>query len=199
MISEHEEEYILNKAYVPEHIVSLMRLISGGEPFFQDEYVYFVKDGLLMLIGYPLDKDFRQDEFIDVLEGATKRLKTEQSRFIAPAIPGSLIKSCMNTQRDHYYRLDIKTVSINRDLERTCEKASEILSVRKENKLGEEHKVLIREFIERVNPSEQVKELYTNMEGYLSASESAYVLNANDRKGNLTAFYVIDTAARNFI
>jgi hypothetical protein len=36
MISAEEEKQILSQAYVPEHIVRLMTLVSGGEPFLID-------------------------------------------------------------------------------------------------------------------------------------------------------------------
>lgn len=54
MISPEEEKYILSKAYVPEHIVSLMVLISKGEPFLIEDYICFSKDNWLIFVGYPL-------------------------------------------------------------------------------------------------------------------------------------------------
>jgi len=36
MITPEEEAYVLEKAYVPEHIVSLMALISKGDSVWQD-------------------------------------------------------------------------------------------------------------------------------------------------------------------
>jgi hypothetical protein len=37
------------------------------------------------------------------------------------------------------------------------------------------------------------------MEGYVSSSGSAHVLNARDQQGHLSAFYVVDTSAHEFI
>jgi len=37
MITLEEERSILSKAYVPEHIVSLMTILSKGEPFLIEE------------------------------------------------------------------------------------------------------------------------------------------------------------------
>ena len=61
MISPEEEEYILDRAYVPEHIVSLMALLSKGEPFLDEEHLSFAKDNWLILVGYPLDGVFSQE------------------------------------------------------------------------------------------------------------------------------------------
>ena len=56
MISPVEEAYVLARAYVPEHIVSLMALISKGDPFLIEDHLGLVKDNWLILVGYPLEK-----------------------------------------------------------------------------------------------------------------------------------------------
>jgi hypothetical protein len=43
-LSPEDERYILARAYVPEHIVSLTALISKGEPFLIEDYLRFLKD-----------------------------------------------------------------------------------------------------------------------------------------------------------
>ena len=58
MITPEKEEYVLTKAYIPEHIVSLMTLISKGEPFLINDYLYFKNDNWLIFIGYPLKRTF---------------------------------------------------------------------------------------------------------------------------------------------
>jgi hypothetical protein len=55
VLTPEEEAYILEKAYVPEHIVSLMALISKGDPFLVEDHLGLVKDNWLILVGYPLD------------------------------------------------------------------------------------------------------------------------------------------------
>lgn len=55
MITARDEELILTQAYVPEHIVSLMVFISKGEPFLIEDYLIFVKDNWLILVGYPFN------------------------------------------------------------------------------------------------------------------------------------------------
>jgi len=60
MISPEDEAYILERAYVPEHIVSLMALISKGDPFLIEDHLVFVKENWLILVGYPLEGNFSQ-------------------------------------------------------------------------------------------------------------------------------------------
>ncbi len=199
MISTQEEEYILRKAYVPEHIPDLMSLISGGEPFLRDGYLFFVKNGLLMFIGFPLDREFEEDTFTDTLRDAAEQFNIEDVRFIASVLPTSFTRSCRHATSDHYYRLDIETFKIKSSLKRECEKVSQVLSLGRNKEYTSEHQDLVKEFIERVSPEELVKALYMSMEEYVSSSQTAYLLDARDKNGNLSAFYVIDTAATDFL
>src|SRR5512136_1885524 len=50
MITAEEEAFVLKKAYVPEHIASLMAGISMGDPFLIEEHLGFAKDNWLILV-----------------------------------------------------------------------------------------------------------------------------------------------------
>lgn len=198
MISPAEEEYILNEAYVPEHIVSLMSLISKGEPFLIEDHLCFSKDNWLIFIGYPLKEDFAQEKFERTLNNAVKRFRISHARFIAPETPRSLIRSCREIESDYYYRLDIEDREEKKGLRRIVEKASKELTVERGGKITKEHKNLISEFIERVKPAHPVEKLFLSMEQYVPSSNTAHVLNARDKSGNLSAFYIVESAAKKF-
>ncbi len=199
MISPLEEEYILNEAYVPEHIVSLMSLISKGEPFLVEDYLCFLKDNWLIIVGYPLKKDFKQETFERILNDAMKRFRTSYASFIAPEMPRSLIQSCQETESDCYYKLYVEGREVKKGLRRIVEKASKELTVERGGKITKEHKNLISEFIERVKPAHRVRKLFLSMEEYVPSSNTAHVLNARDKKGNLSAFYIVESAAKKFM
>ena len=75
MITDDQEAYILSKAYVPEHIVSLMVLISKGEAFLIDDYLCYAKDDWLIIIGYPLGREFTADRFNALVQEVTVRFQ----------------------------------------------------------------------------------------------------------------------------
>ncbi len=77
MITLKDEEYILTRAYVPEHIVSLMALISKGEPVLIEDHLSFVKDNWLILVGYPLDGDFSRERCERILKQSVERFRPE--------------------------------------------------------------------------------------------------------------------------
>jgi hypothetical protein len=197
MITFLEEEYILKKAYVPEHLVGLMTLISKGEPFLVGDYLGFARDNWLILVGYPLGHDSSTEDAQNVLSQILLTRKPEYLWFIGPEIPPALLASCSEKQKDQYYVLDLGK-KIKPSLERAAQKASKELRVERERSFSKKHEALVREFLKRDKLSPKLRELYLAMSHYVPHSKSSLVLSAWDKKGKLSAFNVIDLSAREF-
>jgi hypothetical protein len=198
MISPGEEESVLAKAYVPEHIVSLMGLISKGEPFLIDDYLGFFKDNWLILVGYPLGRDSSTERCEKVLEQVLSSYRPEYLWFIGPEVPSSLSKVSSERETDRYYTLDLEGIKQKASLLRPIEKASRELEIEKGHSFSKEHEALVAEFLKREKLPPRLRELYLAMPSYVPRSKSSRVLNARDRKGRLSAFYVVDLAAKGF-
>jgi len=198
MITARQEAYVLEKAYVPEHIVSLMALISKGDSFLLDEHLGFAKDNWLILVGYPLDGNFLQERCERVLKQVIETFKPEYLFFIGPEVPVSLLESCTERETDQYYRLDLEQTKVKPSLQRMAEKASQELRVERTHAISKEHQALIAELLKREKLSPRVRELYRAMPDYVPYSSSAVVLNARDRRGKLCAFYVVEFGAKDF-
>jgi len=198
MITREEEEYALTKAYVPEHIVSLMALISKGEPFLIEDHLGFVKDNWLILVGYPLDGNFFQERCERILKQAVETFRPEYLWFIGPEIPASLLCSCKERETDRYYRLVLEQLKLKSSLQRAADKASKELTVERAHSISREHEALIGELLKREKLPPRIKELYRAMPDYVAHSSSASVLNARDKNGKLCAFYVVELGAKNF-
>ncbi len=196
MILPEEGEYILSRAYIPEHIVSLMRLISEGEPFLIEDYVCFSKDDWLIFVGYPLSHDIA-NKIERTLNDAIKRFQPGYVWCIAPEVPDSLIKSCQERESDEYYKLDLQ-MEVKKNLRNMVKKASEGLTIGRSNSISKEHEKLILEFVERKKPSPRVRELYLSMPEYVARSDTSLVLSAWDKEKNLSAFYIVELAAKKF-
>ncbi len=147
MISSIDEEYILTRAYVPEHIVSLMVSLSKGEPFLVEDHLIFAKDNWLILVGYPLDGMFLQERCEKVLKQTVETFRPEYLWFIGSEIPPSLIDTCKERQTDRYYRFEIRQTKVKPSLQRTVEKASKELIVERTHSTSKEHKELIAELL----------------------------------------------------
>jgi len=199
MITPEEEDYVLTAAYVPEHIVSLMRLISKGEPFLIEDHLSFVKDNWLILVGYPLDGNFSQERCKRILKQALETFRPEYLWFIGPEIPASLLDSYKERETDRYYRLDLEQSTLKSSLLRMADKASKELTVERAHLISKEHEALIGELLKREKLPPRIKELYRAMPDYVAHSSSACVLSARDKRGKLCAFFVLELAAKEFV
>lgn len=198
MITPEEEAYLLEKAYVPEHVISLMGPISKGEPFLKEDHLGFVKDNWLILVGYPLDGNFSQERSERVVKQAVETFRPEILWFIGPEILPSLLDSCKERETDQYYTLDIEQTRLKPSLQRIAEKASRELTVARSRSFSKEHQGLTEEFLKREKLPPRVRELYRAMPDYVSRSSSACTLDARDRNGKLSAFFVVELGARSF-
>jgi hypothetical protein len=198
VITPEEEAYILEKAYVPEHIVSLMVLISKGDPFFIEDHLGLVKDNWLILVGYPLDQRFSQRRSEKIIERVLEMFRPEILWFIGPEIPSSLLNTCQERETDQYYRLDLEKAKVKASLKREVDKASQELTIERGRSISKEHEALISELLKREKLPPRIRELYRAMPDYVGHSSTASVLNARDKKGMLCGFYVVDLAARGF-
>jgi hypothetical protein len=198
LITPEEEGYILERAYVPEHIINLMVPISKGEPFLKEDHLGFVKDNWLIFVGYPLDKNVSQVRSERILKQAVDTFRPEYLWFIGPEILPSLLDSCRERETDQYYTLDIEQTKLKPSLQRVTDKASKELTVERSRSFSREHEALIAELLKREELPPRVKELYRAMPDYIARSSSACTLNARDKKGKLCAFFVVELGAKNF-
>lgn len=193
-----DEHYVLTRAYVPEHIPGLMALISKGKPFLLEDHLGFVRDNWLILVGYPLEARFTPERCEQLVKQAVETYHPEYLWFIGPEVPTSLLESCRERKTDEYYKLDLEQTKLKSSLRRIAKKAVERLTVERGRIFTEEHQVLVAEFRQRQKLPPLIEELYEAMPDYVAHSATACVLNAWDRAGELSAFYVVELAAQAF-
>ena len=192
MISEAEEGLILSRAYIPEHIPSLMSSISGGEPFLGSGYLSYSGEDWLIFVGYPLEGDVELQEALGaVLEKASPRTVF----LIAPHIPSSA--PCLEKKGDWYYTLDLRDYRIKKSLRYRVRRALRALRV-ETGEISDEHSRLVEEFLEEEKPEAHVRELFRRMPEYASRHDKCVVLNALDHEDRLAAFFLVDVSPRDF-
>lgn len=198
MISPHEEEYILAHAYVPEHLVGLMRVVSGGEAFLRGEFLCLAKDTWAILVGYPLNGDFAGVDLQRAVEDVLRVFRPQHLWFIAPEVPAALAPACRERESDHYYKLELQDFRLKVSLRRLVERAARELTVEREQAVTGEHQAVVAEFLAREKPAPRIERLFLSMAEYAANSASAVVLTARQKEGNISAFYVVDLGARQF-
>jgi hypothetical protein len=198
VMTPEEKTDTLTRAYVPEHIVSLMTLISKGDPFLIEDHLCLVKENWLILVGYPLDKNYSQERCGRILKQAVESFRPKSLSFIGPEIPPLLLESCRERESDQYYMLDISKTQQKPSLLRVTHQASKELTVERGNSITGEHKALITELLKREKLPARIRELYLAMPDYVGRSSTAWTLNALDKTRKLCAFYVVDLGAADF-
>ena len=152
MISDEDQRYILTHAHIPEHSVDLITKVSGGEPFLIDGYFCCRKEDWLILVGYPLAREFSAAEFENFFEKIKRKFRPRQISLMAPVLPASIAPACHTKQSDYFYTMDIRSFSLKGALKRTVKKGRDRLTVERSTQIGKAHDELAQEFIKRANP-----------------------------------------------
>ncbi|WP_157212162.1 hypothetical protein [Desulfomonile tiedjei] len=190
MIPDPEEKLILHGAYIPEHSIPLMVGISGGEPYLINGYFFCRVANRIILIGYPIGRDFDADDFRNTIEMVKSKYDPIHIAFIAPELPSGWF-ACSEHESDEYLTLQLEQEIPGR-LKTVAEKAGRQVSVEVGKAFTQYHKELGMEFIERVSPPPRIRALMDRMEHYLASANDAFLLNAWTAEGELAAFYVLD-------
>ena len=198
MITKEEERYILDRAYVPEHSVGFMARLSGGDPCIIEDYLCLRRENWIIVVGYPLKKSFSAEDLETLIARIKGEFKPQRLSLMAPRLPLSFTESCLELEEDDYFTLDIKNIRMNNRLRRVIERAKERLTVERSRDFTKAHRDIIGEFIERVDLRPRIRNLFLMSQNCTGDDAHSTILNARDKKGNLTAFYLVDLAAKAF-
>jgi hypothetical protein len=197
MIAATQQDYINDHAYIPEHIPQYVTAISQTEPFLLGDFLGYAKKGHFTLVGYPLEEPFEEKRMRSVLEDAIKRFHPESVSLIAPSIPSS-IHGSIHPPSDHYYRLDLSSISISQKLRNMLKRAYRELSVERTNKFDEEHRKMIAEFLKTHPVDEAASFIFNRIDEYLSSSPTARVFDARNKRDELVAFDVAEFTPKDY-
>jgi len=191
MITSAQQNYIDDHAYVPEHLPRYVTAISQTEPFLFGDYLVYGGKGHLTLIGYPLTEPFREKQLLKALENAVNRLKPETISLSSPSLPLSL-KGYSQSPSDHYYRLDLSSLTISQKLRNMLRRAARELSIGKNKLFDEQHKKLVEDFLKINRVDEATRSIFQKIDKYLVSSDTAWIFDARNRGNELVAFDVAE-------
>jgi hypothetical protein len=197
MITAAQEDYIERHAYVPEHIPHYVTAISQTEPIFIDDFLIYAKKSHLIFVGYPLKEPFNEKRMRIALEDAIKRFKPEIVSLTAPAIPSSL-ENCVHPLSDHYYRLDLSSISISQKSRNMLKRAGRELSVERNQKFHDEHRKMVEEFLRTHPVDEATRFIFQRIDGYLFSSTTAWVFDVRNKARELVAFDIAEFKPRDY-
>ena len=198
MLTTQEEAYIIDRAYVPEHCIRLMTLVSGGEPFLIDDFFICRKKNWIILVGYPLKNNFTPDKLETVFSKVKKKFRPGFVSLIAPEMPPAMAESFQECESDAYFTLETQKPVIRSPVKRNINKARQNLRVDPSSDMQDAHQKLMHEFVERAQLPDRVQKLLFKMPEFVARADTAFVLNAWDAADELAAFYVVDLEAKQF-
>ena len=197
MITVSQRRYIEDYAYVPEHLSHYVTAISQTEPFLIDDFLIHIKGDHLIFVGYPFSGPSGENHMLGVLENSVKRFKPKTVALTGPDLPSSL-NGCAHLPADHYYRLDLSSLSISQKLRNMLKRAGRELSVEKGNAFDEEHRRMIAEFLKAHPVDEATGFIFNRIDEYLSSSSTARVFDARSGRGELVAFDVAEFKPKDY-
>jgi hypothetical protein len=197
MITAAQRDTINDHAYVPEHMTHYVRAISQTEPFLFDDFLAYANNDRLIFVGYPLEEAFDEKRMGKNLEKAVKRFKPRNVALTAPALPTSL-RNCAHPPSDHYYRLDLSSISVSQKLRNMLKRADRELSVKENTEFGEEHKQMIAEFLKTHPVDEATGFIFNRIDEYLSSSPNVRVFDARSKKDELVGFDVAEFTPKDY-
>lgn len=181
--------------YIPEQIRDYFESISGLKASLRDDYLCYVNRDTIVLIGYPVRGEFREDEFVKILEKLVMDFR-EKLVVVTPKLPQ--IFTFENVRMDSYFRLRLPLMLRSKKLRYMVSRAERDLVVEVGRTISREHLNLVNIFISRSDVEEYMKFICSRLDRYLANSQTAYVINAYNRSGKLVGFDIVDFASTKY-
>jgi len=197
MIHQNQIEQIKQHAYIPEHLPSYVTAISQVEPFLLGDFLVYIKNDLLIFVGYPLKGSLDEKRMNMVLEESIHRFHPKTVSLIAFSILFSH-KGCLRYSTDYYYQLDLTHFTLSQKNRNMIQRASRNLFVEKKRNYGAEHESIVEGFMKVHSLEEESKWIFKRLKAYLSSSMESWIFEARDDKGNLVAFDVAEFGANEY-
>lgn len=181
---------------IPEHSLSLMLPMSGGNSLRIGAYLFFYANHWLMAIAYPLKGPYSHDEFLHALNEAIGRTSATEIYAIGSDLPPEYAPNII--ERDRYYILSANAQTPKR-LRTSIKKAELRLSIKEGIEFTPAHRRLFSEFLENSPGMEpRVTELYLRTPEAMRSS-TLHLLDAIDKNGNIVASLLLDYSPAHFI
>lgn len=193
MLKRKESDHIYQHAYVPEHLIEYVTAVSGGRPYYFQDYLCYLQRNHLIFIGYPLVDN--PEKLAQVYPAACERFNPQTITLVADDLSG-LPEGAEAQPTDRYYRLDLPLKSLNPDVAYMVRRAQKELKI-EVGRFGREHKKIIKDFVGRQDLGAAQIHIFKKVSTYMKQSTSAYLLEAR-QSGRLAAFSIVDLGSARY-
>lgn len=205
MLTQSEEAYVMENAYVPEHLLGYFLPFSNMEPFLEGKYLFYRLEEVLSFIGYPLVSPFLEEEMNEAhkdmeitLEKILLKYKPKDLKIIAPTCPalnGYKIDN-KHTESDSYSVLDVGSFKLSAKNRNMITKASRDLKISISMEFTMEHHRMLLEFLRTKGFPKGINDFFHRIPDYIAHSQTAYIINAYSTRtkemGALKGYNIVD-------
>jgi hypothetical protein len=196
VLTKAEESLLYRYAYVPEQVPVYVQAISGFEPFFCDNYLYFVHRGHLLFVGYPLSPS-DDSAMTTAFQTAYSSVKPHSATILTSGEVDLKDSKPVPLLDDYYFRLDLPMEKISPENAYMVRRAERELTVCT-GTFGSEHEGIVTEFCTQRAISSEHRAIFEKIQNYVSSSQGCVLLEA--RKGTrLVAFNIVETGSQDFL
>ncbi|HSQ25661.1 MAG TPA: hypothetical protein VLM80_00925 [Anaerolineales bacterium] len=198
MISNEENTYILQRAYIPEHLPNYVEAATGAETTLIQNCLVYTRESHLSLVAYPLTPNGNfQEENSGWLERLTSSLMetyNPQVFSIISPIRCIFLDGLENTGEDQYFRLKLDQVKPGKKIRNLLQHAERELTVVTDQKFDCRHKRLVNEFLKKHRVSPETRSIFKRLPR-ISKAPGCVLLSAFNQRGKLVAFDLFDFSA----
>lgn len=182
------EDWVLERAYVPEHLPHYFTSLSGAEFRLAGRYIYYTTPAVAVVVGYPLEGQWDLQEVSALVDLAAGEGKTVA--VLGPELPPG---NYVEVQHDYYYFLELPP-ALPKKIRYMVRRAERELSVNITRRLGGENLRLVETFLKR-RDLPHIRAVYRRLPQYVASHPEVYVVEAVDRRGALVGFDIFDLSA----
>jgi hypothetical protein len=191
MINRCQKDYLEKWAYLPEHLVAYVTAVQEVEPFLQDNYLFYVGEAGLVVIGYPLGEEFSRERFARMLTGTERKFPRATTAIITPGEPPDPEKWILKSS-DYYYELSLSSLIIPAKTRNMIKRAARDLFINPVAALGEEQQKLIAHFLASRELDPGTRSIMQQLPAYVSSAAGVKIWEARNAAGKLVAFDIAD-------
>jgi hypothetical protein len=181
-------------AVAPEQVLSYVCAVAGSTPRVIGSCLCYVKDGGLVLVGYPVHDPLDAAAMARAVDEALITPGIQRITVIGPTRPPQAPERCAAAQ-DCYYALPVPPAP-GQKLRNLLRRAGRELTVERGRSCGEDHLALVQRYIDERTLAAGTRHIFRQLPAYLAASAGSLLISARRADGRLAAFAVGEFAAR---
>jgi Acetyltransferase (GNAT) domain len=189
MIVPDQLARVTAQADTPEQVIPYVCAVSELKPRMLGPCVGYVGEGELVLVAYPLHDPKDTGAMAEAVSRALRLPALRRITVIGPArLPQAPQGAAV--QEDWYYSLPVPAPPPGQKLRNLLRRAGRDVTVERGGPWGEEHRALVRRYLEERPLAAGTRHIYTKLPRYLAVSSGSLLLSARLADGRLAAFSV---------